>query len=319
MNSSRVIIAFSLNLMLALSMEVYAYEDPALFNGFDVNGGSIAAADIYYNTEMRDDIPAIDAPHFLEGTARDGVIGLGERVLAIEYNGVAKAYPIKILELHQIVNDRFNGKPVAVTFCPLCGTGMVFASSIRGKDVIFGVSGLVYNNNMLLYDGGTGSLWSQIMMTAVTGPMKGEKLTSLLSHHTIWADWLDSHPDSLLLSSDTGYRFDYNANIYYEYKRLPVVAFPTVHQNLRIDAKSLVVGITLGEQALALPFDQLDTLDGTLRVSVGKTELDVQWNKTSSTAKVSDLDGNEIPNVSIYWFAWVAFYPQTELYNPQPQ
>ncbi len=305
--------------MLALSMQAYAYEDPALFNGFDVNGGSIAAADIYYNTEMRDDIPAIDAPHFLEGTARDGVIGLEERVLAIEYNGVTKAYPIKILDLHQIVNDRFNGKPVAVTFCPLCGTGIVFDSSIRGKVVILGVSGLVYNNNMLLYDGGTESLWSQIMMTAVTGPMKGEKLKSLLSRHTTWGDWLESHPDSLLLSSDTGYRFDYDANIYSDYRRLPVVTFPTVHQNLRTHAKNLVVGITLDEQALAIPFEQLDTLDDPLRVSVGETEVDVYWNKISSTAKVSDLEGNEIPNISIYWFAWVAFYPETELYNPQPE
>ncbi|CAA0096102.1 Uncharacterised protein [Halioglobus japonicus] len=318
MNWIRVVIALSVNLMLLLSMETSAYEDPALFNGFDVNGGSIAAADIYYNTEMRDDIPAIDAPHFLEGTARDGVIGPDERVLAIEYNGVAKAYPIKILDLHQIVNDSFNGKPVAVTFCPLCGTGMVFASDVSGKVVTLGVSGLIYNNNMLLYDGETESLWSQIMMTAVTGPMKGQTLKPLLSHHTTWGDWLETHPDSLLLSRDTGYRFDYDDGLYSDYRRLPVVMYPTVHQNLRIDAKSLVVGVNLGEHALALPFEQLDALDGPLRVSVGETEVEVRWNRASSTATVSDLEGNEVPGLSIYWFAWVAFYPETELYNPQP-
>tara|TARA_R110001599_G_scaffold337686_1_gene556192 strand:- start:9167 stop:10084 length:918 start_codon:yes stop_codon:yes gene_type:complete len=305
--------------MPIFSIEVYAYEDPALFNGFDVNGGSIAAVDIYYNTEMRDDIPAIDTPHFLEGPERNGAISMDDPVLAIEYNGIAKAYPIQILDQHEVVNDRFNAKPVAITFCSLCGTGMVFATEKRGKTLTMAVSGLVYNNNVLLYDRGTGSLWSQVMMTAVTGPMKGEKLTRLLSSHTTWGRWLQSHPESLLLSRDTGYPFDYDANIYDDYRRLPGVVFPTVYQDWRIPAKSLVVGITLGDRALALSFEELDASDGTLHVRIGETDVDVRWDRDSSTAKVSDLEGNEIPNISIYWFAWVAFYPQTELYNPQPE
>lgn len=316
MHSSRAIIAYFLCLMPAFSVVAYAYDDPALFNGFDVNGGSIAAVDIYYNTEMRDDIPAIDSPQFLEGPERNGAIGMDDRVLAIDYNGVAKAYPIQILDQHEVVNDSFNGRPVAITFCSLCGTGMVFATERRGKTLTMAVSGLVYNNNVLLYDRATDSLWSQVMMTAVTGPMKGEKLISLMSSHTTWGRWLQSHPESLLLSRDTGYPFDYDAHIYEDYRRLPMVVFPTVHQDWRIAAKSPVVGITLGDQALALPFEQLDASDGTLRVSVGETDVDVQWDKYSSTAKVSDLEGNEIPTITIYWFAWVAFYPETGLYNP---
>lgn len=318
MVSPRVSSVVILNLVLLLSTKSFAYEDPAKFNGFDVNKGSIEAVDIYYNTEFRDDIPAIDSPRFLEGAERNGAIGMAERVLAIEYNGVAKAYPIQILDQHEVVNDRFDGKPVAITYCPLCGTGMVFAAEIDGNPITMAVSGLVYNNNVLLYDRATDSLWSQVMMTAVTGPMKGKQLTPLLSYHTTWGHWLETQPDSLLLSRDTGYRFDYDANIYEQYKRLPMVLFPTVHQDWRISGKSSVLGLVLGDRALALPFEELDQSDGILRVRVGETDVDVLWDKESSSAIVTDLNGNEIPSTSIYWFAWVAFYPDTELYSSLP-
>lgn len=316
MNLPRLVTRFLICSIIGLSESVTAYNDPALFNGFKVNGGSIAAEDIYYNTEVRDEIPSIDTPRFLAGSARDGVLGLNERVLAVTYNGVAKAYPIDILDMHEIVNDYFNGKPVAVTFCPLCGTGMVFASEVRGKPAVFGVSGLVYNNNLLFYDRDTESLWSQIMMTAVTGPLKGTMLERLPSHHTTWGHWLKSHPDSLLLSRDTGYSFDYDLDMYFDYRRLPAVSFPTVYQDLQIDGKDLVLGITLGEQPLAVPIQQLDGLDGPLSIPLGDTVLKIEWDKESATATVADQQGNEIPSVQVYWFAWVAFHPQTSVYNP---
>jgi hypothetical protein len=303
-----------LYLAYLMSTQLHAYEDPRKFNGFDVNGGSIAPVDIYYNTELRDEIPAIDTPNFLQGDDRNGSVAATDRVLAINYNGVAKAYPIKILDMHEIVNDSFNGKPVAVTFCPLCGTGMAFSSMSRGKHVMFGVSGLVYNNNVLLYDRATESLWSQVMMTAVSGPMKGEKLTSLPAYHTTWGSWIRSHPDSLLLSEDTGYPFDYETGMYDDYRRLPMVIYPTVHQDSRIPGRSLVVGIAVGDQALAVPHEYLDGLNGGVSVTVGTSDMRVEWDKQSATARVTDMEGNEIPAISVYWFAWVAFYPSTALY-----
>jgi hypothetical protein len=302
--------------IIGLSGSITANEDPALFNGFNVNDGAIAAEDIYYNTEERDEIPSIDTPRFLAGSARDGMLGLNKRVLAVAYNGVSKAYPIDILDLHEIVNDDFDGKPVAVTFCPLCGTGMVFASEVRGKRAVFGVSGLIYNNNLLFYDHDTESLWSQIMMQAVTGPLQGTSLKRLPSHHTTWGHWLQTHPDSLLLSRDTGYSFDYDLDMYYDYRRLPVISFPTVHHDLRFDGKDLVVGISLGEHALALPITQLDKLNGPLSIALGDTVLNIEWDKESATAAVADQQGNEIQSVEAYWFAWVAFHPQTSVYNP---
>jgi len=287
------------------------------YNGFDVAGGLIDPRDIYHGGPERDGIPAIDRPRFLAGSAREGALDPDERVMGVNYNGIAKAYPIRILDQHEIVNDWFLDTPLTITFCPLCGTGMVFLAEVGDRTLQFGVSGLLYNSDVLLYDRSTESLWSQIMRTAVTGPLKGEQLTQVPAQHTTWGGWLKDHPESLLLSRETGFRRDYDAEPYYDYKRLPMVMFPTVHHDLRIPGKSWVVGIAHGDEALAIPFEQLDKLEGALRLALGETELDIHWDRESSSARAFTLAGDEIPTTSGYWFAWVAFYPQTALHNPE--
>jgi len=296
----------------ALSFPVHW--DPEEFNGFDVNGGLIDPVDIYPAGVPRDGIPAINAPQFLAGPARNGALNAGDRVLAISYNGVAKAYPIRILDYHEIVNDVFNGRPVAITFCPLCGTGMAFGADVEGERLVLGVSGLLYNSDALFYDQATGSLWSQIMMTAVTGPRMGRKLIQLPTRQTTWGAWLHDHPDSLLLSTDTGHQRDYSVDAYEMYRRTPAVMFPTTHQDMRIPARHWVVGIVIGDEAIALPFEQLDRVDSDLELTLGDKPLRVHWDRESSSARVVDGEGREIPSTAAYWFAWVAFHPDTGLY-----
>jgi len=97
---------------------------------------------------------------------------------------VSRAYPIKILNYNEIVNDRIGEQPIVVSFCPLCGSGMIFSAELTDRVFNFGVSGLLYNSDVLLYDRQTESLWSQIKSLAVTGPMKGTQLTALAVSHT---------------------------------------------------------------------------------------------------------------------------------------
>lgn len=293
-------------------------EKPSFYNGFKVEGGLIAPNEIDHGGPGRDGIPALDYPVFLEGAARDSEIKPGDRVMGVSYNGVSKAYPILILDQHEIVNDTFALTPLTITFCPLCGTGMVFQAEAAGKVLNFGVSGLIYNSDMLLYDRDTKSLWSQVMRKAVTGPLKGTDLTQVPAQYTTWAAWSQLHPDSLLLSKDTGFERDYTSSPYEDYKRLPAVSFATLHSDPRLPTKTWVVGITAGDEALALPFEELDKLEGPLAVTVGGEQLNIQWNKTASSAQAFDKAGREFPVTASYWFAWVAFHPHTLLYPYAP-
>ncbi len=302
-------------LFAGASPYVLAAEEPSFNNGFNVENGLIDQIEIDHGGPGRDGIPALDAPKFLAGDDRDTQIRGSDRIMGLNYNGVAKAYPISILDHHEVVNDKFADTPIVVTFCPLCGTGMVFLARVRNRDLNFGVSGLIYNSDVLLYDRNTESLWSQIMKKAVTGLMAGADLKQIPAQYTTWKAWLDQYPDSLLLSRDTGFARDYDHSPYFDYKRLPGIMFSTLHQDTRIPAKTWVVGITIGTAALALPFTELDKLDGPLVVTVGDTELKILWDSDAQAARAFERNGNEIPTTAGYWFAWVAFYPDTVLYQ----
>ena len=303
-------------LCLGLNTATKAAEPPSFFNGFEVENGLIATHEIDHGGPGRDGIPALDKPLFYEGDERSKHIKPGDQILGVSYNGIAKAYPISILDYHEIVNDTFGDTPLTVTFCPLCGTGMVFYAEVDDKLLNFGVSGLIYNSDMLLYDRNTQSLWSQIMKKAVTGPLAGSELNQVPAQYTSWKHWLQQHPETLLLSSDTGHTRNYDASPYYDYRRLPFVTFATLHQDTRMPAKTWVVGITLGDDAIALPFTELDKLDKPLAISMGGSPLELQWDKEGAVARVFDSSGTEIPATAVYWFAWIAFHPASQLYQP---
>ncbi|MCB1687212.1 MAG: DUF3179 domain-containing protein [Halioglobus sp.] len=306
---------FTVLLVTGATCHAITAEEPSFYNGFEVENGLIAPGDIDHGGPGRDGIPALDAPVFLSGKERKGQIKADDRVLGLYYNGVAKAYPISILDHHELVNDQFAETPILISYCPLCGTGMVFLANVKDQALNFGVSGLIYNSNVLLYDRNTGSLWSQILKKAVTGPMKGAELTQIPAQYTTWESWLNEHPDSLLLSRATGFERDYDYSPYEDYKRLPTVTFSTFNQDTRLYSKTWVVGITVGEESLALPFAELDKLDKPLRIRLGDTELSIQWDRNAQAARAFDENGKEVPTTSAYWFSWVAFHPDTGIYG----
>ena len=317
--STKLTIAVSLALLPILSAMALEAQEPSYFNGFNVENGLIAPVDIDHGGPGRDGVPALDNPVFLSGTARGDQINANDRIMGVSYNGIAKAYPIKILDWHEIVNDKFGETRLTISFCPLCGSGMVFLATVDGQQLNFGVSGLIYNSDLLLYDRNTESLWSQLMKTAVTGPLTGSKLTQVPAQYTTWRAWLKQYPDSLLLSRDTGHTRDSHNGGYLQYRRLPAIAFPTKHADMRLTTKDWVVGITVGDAALALPFAQLDRLDGPLAVTVGARELEIHWDREAAAAQAFERSsGREIATTSAYWFAWVAFHPETALYEGDP-
>ena len=283
-------------------------------NGFVLDGALVPPDEILNGGPGRDGIPSLDNPVFVKaGEAK--FLGSKDRVLGIDINGVVRAYPVRILNYHEIVNDSIGGEAIVITYCPLCGSGMAFTSTINGRQLDFGVSGLLYNSDVLLYDRQSRSLWSQIRKTAVTGSMKGTQLNAVPLSHTTWRDWQAHHPTTQVLSTDTGFRRNYKVSPYSGYGRDGRLYFPVAEENSRYRRKSMVLGLEIGGQFKAYPFDELKKGPDKFADEFRDRRFEVTYDKKNQTAKIVDIDGNEVPSLLAFWFAWYAFHPDTEIYT----
>lgn len=281
-------------------------------NGFDLGNSLLPAERIESGGPGRDGIPAIDRPRFVAAAQAD-FLEPDDRVLGLHLNGTARAYPIAILNWHEIVNDRIGTQAAVISYCPLCGSGMAFA--VDGEWTEFGVSGLLYNSDVLLYDRETESLWSQIMAQAVSGPRRGERLRSLALRHTSWADWRQRYPDTLVLSTATGHRRDYGRDPYAGYRDNPAIWFQVGHRDDRYPPKELVLGLELDGEFRAYPFSELARVPATWVDRFQGHPLRIRFDPQHQTAWVEDPEGNVLPSLISFWFAWVAFHPDTEVFT----
>ncbi len=282
--------------------------------GFDLSRHSIPLEEILSGGPPKDGIPAIMKTKFVD-SKKALFLKAEDRILGFSYNGEAKAYPIKILNWHEIVNDIVGGKPVLITYCPLCGTGMAFDPLVDGKLHTFGVSGLLYKSDVLMYDHQTESLWSQIKQEAVTGDLIGVRLTLLPMIHTNWESWKKEHPKTLVLSTDTGFKRDYTRDPYESYAMTSQLMFPAGDTDGRFHPKAFVLGIVLDGTAKAYPFSELEQSPSSFIDSIGSRQVTVQYDQGSKTARIRDKNGDDTPSVVAYWFAWAAFYPKTDVYK----
>ena len=282
--------------------------------GFDLSNSSIPVDKIVDGGPPRDGIPSIDKPNFLKPDKVD-FLDPSDRILGVTYNYISKAYPVKILNWHEIVNDYFGKKPVVVTYCPLCGSGMAFNAHIEGEDRTFGVSGLLYNNDVLLYDRQSESLWSQIMGEAVSGPLKGTEMEYIQTTHTTWKKWKQMNPYSQVLSKETGYTMNYEENPYGNYEKQERIVFPSESSDDRYHPKAWTLGIEVDGKYKAYPFEELKKTDGTFHDTFAGKEFTIEYNKEHRYAVVKTPDNEEYPSVVMYWFAWTSFHPDTEVYQ----
>jgi len=291
---------------------VYVRVLPAMtMNGFDLDEPLVAEDQIKRGGPPRDGIPSIDNPKFVSAVDV-GYLKADDRVLGLVINSEARAYPIAILNWHEIVNDEFAGQAVVISYCPLCGTGMAFEPELPVKE--FGVSGLLYNSDVLLYDRETESLWSQIMSKAISGPLKGRNLKSLPLTHTSWQDWITRHPDSLVLSTNTGYKRDYSKSPYGGYEKSNQIFFPVSASNKRFHKKEWVLGINIGKTFKAYPFSELAKTSGRIEEDISGQVITILFDRKNSSASARDEQGKEIPTVMSFWFAWYAFHPDTKIF-----
>lgn len=286
-------------------------------NGFPLDDSLIPAKEILSGGPPRDGIPALVDPAFVNA-ADAAFLRDKDRVLGLSYNGVVRAYPIRILNYHEIVNDVLNEEGVVISYCPLCGSGMAFSTDLHGTRLVFGVSGLLYNSDVLMYDRNTQSLWSQLMSQAISGPLKGERLDALSISHTTWGEWRSRNPDSQLLSPKTGFSRNYRVDPYPNYGRSGKLYFPVNHSNKRYKRKMLAMGLEIDGQFKVYPFDELQK--GPTRFADGfqDTAFEVLFDDKHQTARIIDTDGTEIPTTIAFWFAWYAFHPESEIFTAEP-
>lgn len=243
----------------------------------------IDPAEIISGGPPPDGIPPIDDPKFVPPDEVDFLFGK-EPVLAIEIDGDARAYAAQILIWHEIVNDEVGGVPVTVTYCPLCNSGVAFERpTIDGELLDFGTSGRLYKSNLVMYDRQTNSLWPQVLGVAVQGPLLGTELVMIPMQLVAWDDWAAEHPDGKVLSTDTGARRPYGTNPYEGYddpNSNPSFGVDPAEVDPRLPPKERVLGVRVGEDAVAFPYTQLQDRSlgwSVARETVGGEDVVVFW------------------------------------------
>lgn len=238
--------------------------------------------------DPRDRIPPIDEPAFESIQAADWLDSREPGAL-VQFNDETRFYPLSILTRHEIVNDRFGEIPIVITFCPLCNTAISFDARVDGQTLRFGVSGLLRNSDLVMWDDATTSLWQQITGEAVVGEYAGTQLELIPTSIVSYGDVLENFPDAISLSRSTGFTIEYGANPYRAYSSSTSPFLFDGEPDPRFPALSRVVGVTLDGIEKAYPFSVLSGQPA-INDELSGTPIVVLWGGDTADA----LDGENI-------------------------
>jgi hypothetical protein len=257
----------------------------------------------------RDCIPSIDQPAYV-ATNKVGYLRDDDLVMTLTHNGITRAYPTRILDHHEIVNDMFGSDPVAITYCPLCGSGLAFDRRQDGQVLDFGVSSLLHNSDLVMYDRQTESLWQQITGEAFAGKSRGSELKSLPMSMVTWGDWRQQYPDAEVLTVDDVQSDLYQKDAYGDYAESEKLYMPVSATDARLHPKKVIYGMEIGDRAIAIDSEWL--------VKEGRFSDEYEGKKLVLNLKQggeieASLDGEQITIHRMYWFAWYSFHPKTAL------
>lgn len=285
-------------------------------NGFDISNSLIPTDDIVHGGPPRDGIPAIFNPIYLDASDAS-FMRPKDVILGLELGGMALAFPRHILNWHELVNDRVDDIPFVVSYCPLCGTGMAFSSKVGEDDLVFGVSGLLYNSDIIFYDKTTESLWSQLEARAISGKYVGKELQQLYLQTTTWASWLAQFPKTKVLGESQGVKRNYRHDPYSGYDTSSQLFFKTLREAPKtFHTKERVLGVTIGNTSKAYPFVELRRQG--LSEFIDQVEginYRVRWDKAHESASIESVAGEKITSTVAFWFAWYNFNPKTLVYR----
>ena len=313
----------------------------------------IRLEEIVWGGVRKDGIPALVNPIHLPA-ADATYLGNDELVFGVAIAGDARAYPLRILNWHEMFNDVVGGVPVALAYCTLCGSGILFETTVEGRPepFVFGSSGFLYRSNKLMYDRETNSLWNQFLGRPVVGPLTGSGIELKIRPVVItnWRDWRSRHPGTKVLSLETGYARDYSpGRPYGAYFASPDLMFPALIADQRLQPKDFVFALRSGEDEKAWPVSAFeggrvinDRLGDLAVVLIGdaatRTVRAYRAGERTFAAAEGGLNGVvsegatwrveeealvgedgerlvRLPGHIAYWFAWSGFRAEAPLYE----
>ena len=284
----------------------------------DFSRASVSFDEIVAGGPPKDGIPAIGDPAFVSVAGEDR-IAAREPVMTLEFDGAEpRAYPIRYLMWHEIVNDTVAGRPVAVTFCPLCNTGMVFDREVDGQERVFGVSGLLRHSVMIMFDRETESWWQQGTGEAIVGAHLGDRLELLPAWMESWAEFRARNPDGLVMAEpDWPRRYGDNPYRNYDTSQRPFL-FDGADPPHGLDPMARMIRV--GERAW--PMERVRDAG-----EITEAGVTITWNEGQASAldtgrigegrevgtvRVRDAEGNDLPHDIPFAFAFNAFHPDGE-------
>lgn len=338
----------------AFKADVMAVIDPG-FRDFLKPGVAheIRLEEVVWGGVVRDGIPALTNPKLTSPAEARWLAG-DELVFGVEINRDARAWPLRILDWHEMLNDVVGGVPVTLAYCTICGSGILYDTRVAGRAApfVFGSSGFLYRSNKLMYDQATKSLWNQFTGRPVVGPLTGSgiELKVLPVTITSWRDWLAAHPKTQVLSLETGYQRDYApGQPYGAYFASDQLMFPDLVADHRLASKAYVFALRAAGHERAWPLDAfaggrvIDDRVGDLDVvligdaatrTVRAYRSDGRTFAAGADAVTVRADGKDwrveedalvapdgqrlerLPGHIAYWFAWQTFVDGAPLAGP---
>ena len=312
---------------------------------------NIRLDEVRWGGVLQDGIPPLRSPKMLEAADAD-YLDDDNIVFGIEVNGDVRAYPKRILAWHEMFVDSVGGLPVCGVYCTLCGTVILYKTEYEGKNYALGTSGFLYRSNKLMYDSATQSLWNTVWGEPVIGPLKGQgiKLEHMSVVTTTWGEWRSRHPDTKVLSLETGHQRDYGEGVAYRrYFATDELMFTVPFKDKRLKNKDEILALRFPE----FPNDQLAISAKFLlknrifQDQIGTKEFVVFTDETGANRvyesnglefksydgndTVLDKDGNKwmlfedrlenekgellsrLPYHRAFWFGWHSAYPDSRL------
>jgi len=333
--------------------QVFGKIDPA-FREFlnPAAAHAIRFDEVVWGGVQKDGIPALDNPKMISAEAASYLDDKDE-VFGVSINRVAHAYPLRIMNWHEMLNINIGGAAVSLSYCTLCGAAVLYETTVNGTTYDFGSSGLLYRSNKLMYDRQTKSLWSSLHGQPVIGALvgRGIKLKRLYVVRTTWREWRRQHPQTLVLDSNTGFRRNYaEGAAYKEYFASEETMFPVAWRDRRMQAKDWIYGMIIAGLAKAFPLrslrntpilndrigaENIVVIADAKKLSVRAYERkehrfvairengnlldnandEWQFSEEKLTRVKVHQELARLPGHLAYWFGWYAFFPNTEVYE----
>ena len=302
-------------------------------SGFDLSSSLVPRAEVVPSGMARDGLKALDQPAMLtvaevEAAAekrRGKILVSNDRVVGVVVGGEARAYPLRLLRWHEVVNDRIAGEPVLVSYSPLADSVVVARRSLDGETLDFGLSGLLVDSIPLLYDRrdelSAASLWHQLAGRAVAGPLAGRELELLPADLAPWSEWRRRHPETRVLAPDPDSTRRYRRDPYHSYMGSDLLRFPVdplpAPGGLHLKDRVVAVGVDRTTAVFALPrlADRAGAGAGTVEVEVGDARVRLTFDRELGTTLVEPVSPST-PHLEVrhaFWFAWHATWPETAL------